>query len=98
MKIYIRGKITGIEETAPQLFKEAEEFLKAKGYEVVNPMTINHDHDKSWLNYMKTDIIALMECDAIFMLENWEESKGALIENFNAIALGYDIIYQKKKT
>ena len=98
MKIYIRGKITGIEETAPQLFKAAEEFLKAKGYEVVNPMTINHDHDKSWLNYMKTDIIALMECDAIFMLENWEESKGALIENFNAIALGYDIIYQKKKT
>ena len=30
MKIYISGPITGIEETAPQLFKEAEDFLKAK--------------------------------------------------------------------
>jgi len=91
-KIYISGKITGIEETAPQLFKDAEDFLKAKGSEVVNPMTINHDHDKSWLNYMKTDIVALMECDSIFMLENWEESKGACIEHSLAIKLGYDIM------
>jgi len=55
-------------------------------------MTINHDHDKSWLNYMKTDIIALMECDAIFLLENWEESKGACIEHSLAIKLGYEVI------
>ena len=90
--IYISGPITGIEATAPQLFKEAEDFLKAKGYEVVNPMTINHDHDKSWTNYMKTDIIALMECDGIFMLDNWEESKGACIEYYLAIKLGYEVM------
>jgi phosphoglycerate kinase len=68
------------------------DIFKAKGYEVVNPMTINHDHDKSWLNYMKTDIIALMECDGIFMLDNWEESKGACIEYYLAIKLGYEVI------
>ena len=91
-KIYISGPITGIEATAPKLFKEAEDFLKAKRYEVVNPMTINHDHDKSWVSYMKTDIIALMGCDSIFMLDNWEESKGACIEYYLAIKLGYKII------
>ena len=91
--IYISGPITGIEATAPQLFKEAEDFLKAKGYEVVNPMTINHDHDKSWVSYMKTDIIALMGCDGIFMLDNWEESKGACIEYYLAIKLGYKVIF-----
>jgi len=41
---------------------------------------------------MKTDIIAIMECDAIFMLENWEESKEACIEHSLAIKLGYEVI------
>lgn len=49
MKIYISGKITGL--THPQaesLFKQAETQLKGmySGCETVNPMKINHDHDK----------------------------------------------------
>ena len=80
MKVYISGKISGIEEQAYQLFEEAENKLKMFGYEVVNPMKLPHEHDKEWHSYMKEDIKALCDCDAICLLDNWESSIGANIE------------------
>ena len=56
-KIYISGKISGIENEAPELFTKAEKELQAKGFETVNPMTLNHEHDKSWHSYMKEDVV-----------------------------------------
>lgn len=94
-KIYISGKITGIEKEAPALFKAAEKKLKSKGYEVVNPMTITHEHDKSWQSYMKEDVKAMCDCDEIFMLKNWTDSKGAIIEWNIANFLGLKINYEK---
>ena len=47
-KIYISGKISGIENEATELFAKAEKELQAKGFETINPMTLNHEHDKSW--------------------------------------------------
>jgi hypothetical protein len=35
-----------------------------------------------------------MDCSAIFMLDNWINSKGAAIERKLAIDLGYQVIYQ----
>lgn len=93
-KIYISGKISGIEADAENIFRQAAIHLTSKGFNVVNPMTIKHDHDLSWLNYMKTDIIALMECDSIYMLSNWTDSNGAEIERRLAKNLGMEIIYQ----
>jgi hypothetical protein len=95
-KVYISGKISGIEEEAEQRFKDAEVYLSEYlNYEVVNPMTINHEHDKSWQSYMKADIREMMSCDAIFMLTNWTDSKGAEIERRIALDLGIKIIYEK---
>lgn len=95
-KIYISGKITGLEiHEAFQRFDEADTELTIKGFEVVNPMTIEHNHDKSWLNYMKTDLKALLDCNAIYMLSNWTDSKGAEIERRLAIDLGMKVIYQQ---
>lgn len=94
MKYFISGKISGIEKDAPELFKHAEKQLKAKGFEVVNPMTLNHSHDKSWHSYMKEDVKALCECDAIYMLSNWTDSKGAIIEHTIAMYLGLKVQYE----
>ena len=69
-KIYISGKISGIENEAPELFAKAETELQAKGFETVNPITLNHQHDKSWHSYMREDVKALCECDTIYMLSN----------------------------
>jgi len=93
-KIYISGKISGIENDATQLFERAEKDLQAKGFETVNPLTLNHEHDKSWHSYMKEDVKALCDCDSIYMLTNWVDSKGAIIEHTIAMYLGLNVQYQ----
>ena len=93
-KIYISGKISGIENEAPELFAKAEKELQANGFETVNPMTLNHQHDKSWHSYMKEDVKALCECDVIYMLSNWTDSKGAIIEHTIAMYLGLKVQYE----
>lgn len=93
-KIYISGKISGIESEASVLFERVEKELQEKGYETVNPMKLNHEHDKSWESYMKADIKALCDCDEIFMLSNWKDSKGARIEHTIAFDLGIRRIYE----
>jgi len=91
-KIYISGRITGIEHEAAAIFAKAEKELRAKGFEPVNPTTLNHEHDKTWEAYMKVCIYALLVCDGIYMLENWGYSKGAKIEYDIAEAIGLEII------
>lgn len=94
-KIYISGKISGLPENeAMQKFQEAEDYLKQTypKAEIVNPFKIDHPHDKSWENYMRYDLIEMLKCDSIFMLENWIESKGAKIEHDLAKKLKFNII------
>ena len=93
-KTYISGKITGIENEAYDMFESAQMYLLIIGQNPVNPMKLPHNHNKSWEAYMKEDIKALLECDAIYMLENWRGSKGARIECKLADDLGIKIIYQ----
>lgn len=94
MKIYISGKISGIEKEAEAIFEKAENELLLLGYEVVNPMKIKHDHDLSWSSYMKEDLKAMLCCQAVYMLSNWQDSKGATVERQLAGQLGLKIIYQ----
>jgi hypothetical protein len=96
-RCYISGKITGIEKEAAWLFELAEREVVEKGYLPVNPFKINHDHDKSWRAYMRSDIKALCDCDAIYMLTNWRDSKGATIELEIANHLEMDVIYQHRR-
>jgi hypothetical protein len=93
MKAYLSGKITGIEAEAKILFEEAEKRITALGYQVVNPMKLPHKHDKSWESYMDECLTVLEECEVMFMLPNWQESEGAMIEHAKAEYIGVDIYY-----
>jgi len=92
--IYISGQITGIEDGAAEIFSAAEKHLQGLGFQTVNPMTINHDHGKTWEEYMRADIIALCKCDSIYMLSNWTKSRGAEIERTIAKQLKIKVIYE----
>lgn len=99
MKIYISGKITGLNLShASQLFEEAEALLKERysKYDVnpINPMKIKHKENATWEDYMKEDIGALLECDGIFMLKNWSDSRGARVEYAIARELKLPIFYE----
>ena len=82
MKVYISGKITG-DADYKQKFKTAQNSLESAGFEVFNPAE-QEDTGKSWTWYMRKDIAGLMECDAIFLLKDWEESRGARLEYYIA--------------
>jgi len=91
MKVYISGPITGMPNDNRDAFKAAEKELAANGFEPVNPHTVWDALPfdcHSWQDYMRADIKALMDCDAVFMLEGWENSRVARLESFLACELG----------
>lgn len=94
MKIYIAGKITGLDiEKAKSKFKEAQTVIEGKGHECINPMELPHDHDKTWESYMKECLISLLQCDALFALPDYKESRGAEVEYNLAAGLGMKIYH-----
>lgn len=96
MKTYISGPISGRPfEEAQEHFRFTEDILSLKDIgEIINPMKLPHEHGGTWKEYMKEDIIALMECDSIYMLKGWEDSAGARLEFSIAIGLGYEILFE----
>ena len=95
MKIYISGQITGLpEEESRANFKRAQEYLESAGHTVINPFDLPHNHKKTWDDYMREDLQALLTCDTIFMLDNWTKSKGAQIEFNLALDLDMGIILE----
>lgn len=89
MKVYISGKITG-EPRYKEMFAEAEGTLRAQGYDVVNPAGKDEleGEGHTWEEYMRHNIGLLVQCDGIYLLKNYCESQGALLESDIAESLG----------
>lgn len=97
MKIYISGPISGLPlETVYNNFTNAEVQLLEQGYEVVNPLNNGLSTNATWEEHMRVDLKLLMECDTIYLLKGYKDSKGAMIEYDLARILDYDIIEQIK--
>lgn len=87
MKIYIAGSITNNPDYKEQ-FEKAEKALINKGYEVVNPTKNN---ENSYKNYIDAGLKQLMDCDEIYMLSGYENSKGAMLEKHYAEVAGLKV-------
>lgn len=95
-KIYISGKITG-NKNYKQEFEAAEMLLKLAGYYPVNPAREHLPDGATWADYMRHDIKLLCNCDGLYMLKDWQESKGARVEHQLAQNLGLKIYYEGGK-
>ena len=95
--VYISGQITGLDlKEAKAKFDKAEALLFEKGYKPLNPMKVNPPMcGKNWKEYMLDDIILLFKCDVIYLLGNWQASKGARIEHFIANEMGMTILTEQ---
>lgn len=95
MKVYIAGKITGL-ENYKELFYKAEIYLKDKGCTVMNPSVLPSQGwtHKEYLHICKAMIDV---CDCIYFLSNWADSKGALQEHEYAIKNNKAILYQREE-
>ncbi|MFS0489931.1 DUF4406 domain-containing protein [Leadbetterella byssophila] len=99
MKLYISGKISGLErDVVVEKFAKAEQSLTAAGYQAVNPLKNGLPFEASWESHMAMDIIHLLGCDGIYLLPCWADSKGAILEKKIAEFTGKKLIYQKEIT
>lgn len=94
MKVYISGPISGLPyEEVEKAFNEAEVMLQEKGYEVLNPLNNGLPRESTWREHMRADLKLLLDCDAIYMLNGWEYSRGASLEYDLAIDLCFKLIH-----
>ena len=92
--IYIAGQVTGLPyPTVQASFMAAKNNLIAQGYTVINPVEITASNTP-WPKAMRGCISVLMDCSHIYMLANWQASKGATLERMLAQKTGIIIIYQ----
>ena len=90
MKIYISGPITGTDDYMER-FAKAESILTEAGFSVVNPAKVNAEmpKDTTYCEYMEMSYTMERLCDAVYFLEGWQHSNGAMTE--------FEYAYEHKK-
>lgn len=82
---YLSGPISGRENYNTAEFGKQEKQLRARGYKIVNPCRL--PHLSTWAACLKRDIKRLVDCKGIFVLKEWQTSRGAVLEVFLATIL-----------
>ena len=97
MKIYISGAITN-NPSYKEDFERAEDYLQREypSADIINPALVNSFLPKSttYEEYMRMSFCMLDMADSIYMLSNYENSKGACMEYGYALAKGMIIMYE----
>lgn len=92
MRIYLAGPMTGLPRHNFDAFAAAAEELRAVGFEVVSPAEadlaegfspdrpVDEFTDSDRIFALRRNVRTLTDVDGIALLDNWEESVGALLE------------------
>lgn len=94
MKVYISGQISGLDPVdASARFAEAEELLQGMGFDTVNPWDNGLPIDAPWIKHLCRDLEMLNDCNGIYMMDGWRDSRGACIEYDFAIRTGKSVLF-----
>lgn len=98
--VYIAGPIANSDDFCER-FRQARLEVAQLGYQPVCPIELNGIDEDSRKEdtenrrvYFRKDIHALVECEGIYLLRNWENSRGARLEKLIADGLDMFILYQ----
>jgi hypothetical protein len=95
-RIYLSGRYTGImHDDAMAIFEKYESQLisENEGCEVVNPLKLGIPLNTPWIEAMEICIENMATCNAIALIPNYSESRGARIELSVAKKCNFEIIY-----
>lgn len=95
-RIYLSGPMTSMPDLNFAAFHAEARRLRSLGYEVVNPVELNPDPTMGWHQCMRRDLQALLDCDAMALLEGWQRSAGAHLEMHVAHRVGMEIIVARE--
>ena len=106
-RCYIAGPIARVPDFRAR-FAAAVPVVESLGYDPVNPCDITpaahygecppgYDPGEKGAHassacFMRSDLRALLDCDAIYMLPGWRESRGATVEHTVAVACGIPVL------
>lgn len=92
MIVYISGQVTN-KENYKEDFAIAENWLIKNGYIPINPTRLEV-FNLTYEQYLILDYELIKMCDGIFMLDGWQNSKGACAELLFAKSLSKKVLYQ----
>lgn len=98
-KIYIAGKVTGLQiDEVLKKSVDAERELRKSG-----AITMNHAYNVfnagfEHGDYMHISFAMIDVCDAVYLLKDWQKSKGARMELQYAADHQKEIIYEDEST
>ena len=95
-RIYISGPMTGLPEFNFPAFNAEAARLSALGYDVVNPVNINPDTTTPYLECLRNDLVELLKCDTLALLDGWQRSTGAHLEMHIAHRIGMEIVIARE--
>lgn len=107
-RVYIAGPIFGRPNNNIEAFARVEDRLRQEGFAPVNPHYVapwrhggscpvgrpGAEGEHTAPCYMRADLIALLQCDGIYLMEGWEQSQGARVEYLVARTAGLAIRYE----
>ena len=94
-RMYLSGPITGEDDKETmEKFYQFEMNLRGQGCAVFNPLRNGLASNAPWERHMAVDIKQLEDCDALFMLDGWEKSQGAVLEMHLALVYGKNIFFE----
>lgn len=92
-KFYIAGPISNDPDWRAK-FNRAAGRLRGLGLDVANPAEFQWQEKEgiSWDDCLKRDIPELLQCDAVYLLPGWEQSRGAVLESHVARQVGLVVV------
>lgn len=92
--VFLSGAITGV-DGYKQIFADAEQRLLEQDCTVLNPAVLPPS-GLEWEAYLRITKAMLREAEVVYVLPNWEHSRGVKEELNLAAHLGKEIIYEPR--